>query len=169
MYPGGDDRASHSYQGKRTDRNRAMFAQPGTAYVYMTYGMYFCFNISSRGEGAAVLLRALEPTAGIEQMKQLRKASTKSKKTKEVKDKELCNGPSKLCQAFGINKANTNMMDMADGESEMWIEDHDGDEVDVVVSTRIGIAGAGEESANKPFRLYEKDNQCVSVIDKKTK
>ena len=58
-YPGATDGASHSYKGE-TERNRAMFMEPGTSYVYTIYGMYHCFNISSQGQGAAVLLRALE-------------------------------------------------------------------------------------------------------------
>ncbi|CAN8027410.1 unnamed protein product [Ixodes persulcatus] len=60
-YPGGDDRASSSFQGRRTESNEPLYMEPGTAYVYLTYGMYHCFNISSEGGGAAVLLRAAVP------------------------------------------------------------------------------------------------------------
>ena len=170
VYPGGDDRASHSYQGKKTERNRAMFAEPGTAYVYMTYGMYFCFNVSSRGEGAAVLLRALQPVAGASAMQENRRRRTRSKKAgaKDVKEDKLCNGPAKLCQAFGIERDNVNMTDMADDGADLWLED-DGEAVDggdVVVATRVGIDGAGEESAKAPFRFYIRGNPCVSVVDK---
>lgn len=71
-YLGGDDKASHSYKGKQTPRNQPMFMPPGTSYVYMTYGMYHCFNISAKESGAAVLLRALQPIEGLDCMRNLR-------------------------------------------------------------------------------------------------
>ncbi|XP_069485209.1 DNA-3-methyladenine glycosylase [Ambystoma mexicanum] len=71
-YLGGEDAASHSAGGRRTDRNVAMFMSPGTLYVYQIYGVYYCLNISSQGEGAAVLLRALEPLHGQDTMTQSR-------------------------------------------------------------------------------------------------
>ncbi|TMS14812.1 DNA-3-methyladenine glycosylase [Larimichthys crocea] len=76
-YLGGEDKASHSAGGKRTERNTAMFMQPGTIYVYPIYGIYFCMNVSSEGEGAAVLLRSLEPLQGQPIMRQLRAARRK--------------------------------------------------------------------------------------------
>ena len=97
-YLGGDDKASHSYNGRRTDRNEAMYMKPGTCYVYSIYGVHCCVNISSLGEGAAVLVRALEPTAGEGLMKKRRKSAKKSR------DQALCNGPSKLCQALDITR-----------------------------------------------------------------
>lgn len=77
-YLGGEDKASHSYNGKQTPRNEPMFMAPGTSYVYMTYGMYHCFNISAREPGAAVLIRALEPIEGLDYMRQLRNGNKKS-------------------------------------------------------------------------------------------
>lgn len=71
-YLGGEDKASHSYNGKQTPRNEPMFMPPGTAYVYLTYGMYHCFNISAAEPGAAVLIRALEPIEGLDCMRTLR-------------------------------------------------------------------------------------------------
>lgn len=71
-YLGGEDKASHSYNGKQTPRNEPMFMPPGTSYVYMTYGMYYCFNISAAEPGAAVLIRALEPLEGLDCMRNLR-------------------------------------------------------------------------------------------------
>uniref|UniRef100_UPI001ED82452 DNA-3-methyladenine glycosylase n=1 Tax=Scatophagus argus TaxID=75038 RepID=UPI001ED82452 len=96
-YPGGEDKASHSAGGKRTERNTAMFMKPGTIYVYPIYGIYLCMNVSSEGEGAAVLLRSLEPLHGQPVMRQLR-AARRKEGSRQLKDKELCNGPSKLCQ-----------------------------------------------------------------------
>ena len=155
-YLGGDDKASHSYNGRRTDRNEAMYMGPGTCYVYSIYGIHSCVNISSLGEGAAVLIRALEPTEGVELMKSKRKTAKKSK--------DLCNGPSKLCQAMDINRS-LDKIDLCVSE-EMWVElpcggEGIGDE-DIVCGPRIGIASAGEEWARKPLRFYIRDNDCVS-------
>lgn len=77
-YLGPEDEAAHSGGGRQTPRNRGMFMKPGTLYVYIIYGMYFCMNISSQGDGACVLLRALEPLEGMETMRQLRSTSGKA-------------------------------------------------------------------------------------------
>lgn len=120
-YLGNEDKASHSYAGKRTARNEPMYLSPGTCYVYQTYGIYFCFNISSREPGAAVLLRALEPLAGMDVMGQLRK--NKNQGFKE-KPQHLCNGPAKLCISMDINKENCNKLDLSDKDNNfLWIED----------------------------------------------
>ena len=92
-----DDPASHAYR-RKTDRNKAMFEEVGKAYVYFTYGMYFCFNVVARNpksEAGAVLIRAIQPLEGIEVMKKNR-----------GKDDEriLANGPGKLTQALKITK-----------------------------------------------------------------
>lgn len=94
-YGGADDISSHGHRGK-TKRNEVMFGPPGHLYVYFTYGMHWCSNVvcGEDGECAAVLLRALEPLAGIEQMRKARPAARK--------DTDLCSGPAKLTQALGI-------------------------------------------------------------------
>lgn len=91
----GDDPACHAFRG-RTDRNRVMFGPPGRAYVYFTYGMHYLFNIvcEQEGEPAAVLIRALEPKAGIEEMQQRRAPVSRLS--------ELTNGPAKITQALAI-------------------------------------------------------------------
>ncbi|NWI95053.1 3MG glycosylase, partial [Pitta sordida] len=164
-YLGGEDEASHSKGGKQTQRNAAMFMKPGTLYVYQIYGIYYCVNVSSQGEGAAVLLRSLEPLQGLDAMRELRRASRKAP-TKLLKDWELCNGPSKLCQAFGIDKA-FDQRDLTQ-DSDIWMmpgQDPVGEQ-DVMATTRIGIGNRGEWT-QKPLRFYLRGNKFVSVVDKK--
>lgn len=152
-YLGKEDKAAHSFEGKRTERNSAMFMQPGTAYVYSIYGMHCCFNISSHGEGAAVLVRALEPVLGMEGMRERRKAAKK--------DKDLCNGPAKLCQAMDIDKS-FNKINLVSSDT-LWVEPCGSpiEAVDVVKSGRVGVDYAGEW-AEMPLRFYIKANSCVS-------
>ncbi|XP_062999013.1 DNA-3-methyladenine glycosylase [Elgaria multicarinata webbii] len=161
-YLGGDDTASHSRGGRRTARNVAMFMPPGTLYVYQIYGIYFCMNISSRGEGAAVLLRALEPLQGLEAMRERRLAQRKGA-AHPVKDRQLCNGPSKLCQALAIDKG----FDQKDlvGSPAVWLEPGLQPPAEALVCTsRVGISG---EWAHQPLRFYIRGNACVSTTDKK--
>ena len=152
-YLGGEDKAAHSFNGKMTERNTAMFMQPGTSYVYSIYGMYCCFNISSRGDGAAVLVRALEPIEGTEGMRERRKAAKK--------DKDLCSGPAKLCQAMDIDKS-CNKLDLVSSDC-LWVEPSDVSlkGADIVKSSRIGVDYA-KEWARKPLRYYINGNVCVS-------
>ena len=104
-YGGADDISSHGHRGK-TKRNEVMFGPPGCLYVYFTYGMHWCSNVvcGKDGECSAVLLRALEPLAGIDQMRQARPAARK--------DTDLCSGPAKLAQALGIT-GDQNGIDLA--------------------------------------------------------
>lgn len=166
-YLGCDDQASHSYNGRRTERNEPMFMDPGTAYVYVAYGMYHCFNISSEGDGAAVLLRSAVPLQGVDLMRRLRGARRKDAGRK-LKLFELCNGPSKLCLAMNITKESLNKEFLPDSQA-LWLErDGEGDvpAEEIVVSRRVGIEGAGRESAAKPLRFYLRDCDCVSVRDR---
>ena len=124
---------------------------PGTCYLYSIYGMYCCVNVSSQGDGAAVLIRALEPLEGIEDMYGRRKSAKK--------DTELCNGPSKLCQAMDIRKS-CDKVAMTTSE-EVWLERDDYQVEDIVVRSRIGVDYA-KEWAGSSLRFYVKDNKCVS-------
>ncbi|MFG0246182.1 MAG: DNA-3-methyladenine glycosylase [Phycisphaerales bacterium JB052] len=102
-YTGPEDRASHAFGGRRTPRNEHMWSQPGTAYVYFTYGMHHCFNIACFRDDhpAAVLIRAVVPSEGIETMRAHRTAKPRKH---PLKDQSLCDGPGKLCQAMRIDR-----------------------------------------------------------------
>lgn len=130
------------------------------------------------GEGAAVLLRAIEPIIGLEQMVDLRStyhskrkknsdAAKKPSKT-DFKPHELCNGPSKLCISFDITIDALNKKHLSDC-SDMWIEEGNEkfEESDIICSTRIGIESAGPEWAGKLLRFYVFGNKSVSIRDKK--
>jgi DNA-3-methyladenine glycosylase len=128
-----DDPASHSHRGP-TPRNRSMFGPPGHIYVYRIYGVHLCLNVVTgpEGEGSAVLMRALEPTEGIEAMRQRRGVAG-------VRD--ICNGPAKLCQALGVEESH-------DGE-DLWgeftiLRGPGIEPARIAESTRIGITRASE-------------------------
>lgn len=163
-YLGPIDKGAHSYKGK-TERNTAMFMKPGTAYVYNIYGMYCCMNISANGDGAAVLLRALQPIENLELMDKLR---TKGKKAGSLLKKDgvgLCNGPSKLCQALGIKKDLVNKVDMCTSDL-IWLEKGETvNDDEIVKCKRININYA-EEWVDKPLRFYIMGNVFNSVKDK---
>jgi DNA-3-methyladenine glycosylase len=144
------DEACHAFRGK-TPRNAVLFADGGYSYVYFTYGMYFCFNISTNEEGAAeaVLIRGIEPLAGIEKMRELR--------PKARRDRDLTNGPGKICQAFGISRSD-NAIDLI-GSDELFITvGTRPPENQIGISSRIGINVAIEY----PWRFFIIGNNYVS-------
>lgn len=160
-YPGTGDPASHSFNGK-TPRNEPMFMKPGTTYVYFTYGMYHCFNVSSRGDGSAVLIRAIEPLDGIEEM-----SASRSKKSvsplKKLKLHELCNGPAKLCMALQIDKQLINKLDLSESDL-IWIEaDQALSEEQIGTSKRIGLGkGIEIEAQENLLRFFQKGSIFVT-------
>ena len=143
-----DDPACHAFAGK-TKRNASLFGPPHRAYVYLIYGTAFCFNVSSErdGEGAGVLVRALEPLEGVALM-QLRRAVASVR--------ELCRGPGRLCEAFAIDRT----LDGADivGDERLWLARGNGESLDVRRGPRIGVTRA----ATLPLRFFAAGNPYVS-------
>jgi DNA-3-methyladenine glycosylase len=151
-YCGGEDPASHSYRGM-TARNAVMFGPPGFLYVYFTYGMHWCCNpvCGEDGEGVAVLLRAISPLSGIDAMRAARGPAAR-------RDRDLGNGPAKLCSALGLTGAD-NGADLVTGEGGVWIAD-DGcpPPDDPANGCRIGVSAAAEE----PWRWWVLGDEHVS-------
>jgi len=138
------DPASHAYRG-RTPRNAAMFGPPGHAYVYRSYGIHWCLNLVCGGEGVpeAVLIRALEPTRGVDLQKRRRRVENV---------RQLCSGPGKLCQALGITREHDGL---ALDVPPFRLEARD-DVPEIVTGPRIGITRATElrwryMSAGSPY------------------
>lgn len=146
-YCGTEDSACHAHRGQ-TPRNTIMFGPPGHAYVYFTYGMHYMLNLVTEKEGnpCAVLIRAVWPLAGIEEMEARRGR----------KGKELANGPAKLCQALGINKS-LNGWDLTCGR-ELWVEDYETVSEKMITSApRVGIDYAQKEHREAPWRFLVKN------------
>jgi DNA-3-methyladenine glycosylase len=141
--------AAHSARGV-TGRTRVIFGPPGHAYVYFIYGMYECLNLVCEPEGQAgcVLIRALEPAAGIELMQGRRPAARKPE--------DLASGPGKLTLAMGITRAQ-NGADVTRG-SLVVREPYEPREVEIAVSKRIGIT----KSEELPLRFFVRGNRFVS-------
>jgi DNA-3-methyladenine glycosylase len=151
-YRGPEDRASHAYGGRRTKRTETMYQPGGTVYVYFVYGMYYQFNVVTniRDTPHAVLVRALQPLEGIENMRDRRQTHS---------DRNLTSGPGKLCIAMGIDRK----LDREDLLGErVWIEE--GEKIPrtrIATGPRVGIDYA-EGWIEKPWRFWLKDNPFVS-------
>jgi DNA-3-methyladenine glycosylase len=154
-----NDPACHAYR-KKTTRNAAMFGKAGTVYVYQIYGMHYCVNIVSaeEGRGEAVLIRALQPTEGIELMQDRRMAKMHDKLLRHsaFDIRHLCNGPAKLVQAMGISIPAHNESSLMDGSLSI-LPGLTGD-FEMVTATRIGIT----QGTDLPYRFYIKENAFVS-------
>ena len=144
-YIGPDDKGSHAYLNKRTERTEIQYGPGGFAYVYSIYGMHYCFNVvTNRTEKPeVVLVRAIEPIMGIELMQ-------KRRKTDNIRN--LCNGPGKLCQAMTITKEQYGY-DLCSSEQE----------IQIMRSPRINIDYA-EECKDYLWRYFIKDNPYVSKV-----
>ena len=152
-YVGPEDRASHAFGGRRTTRTETMYARGGAVYVFFIYGMHHQFNVvaASVDVPEAVLVRALEPSEGVERMRARRVVAA---------DRQLTSGPGKLCHALGLDRT----FDGADLTGRrVWIEDAGravGAE-EIISGPRIGIDYAGDY-VSKPWRFWLKGNPFVS-------
>ena len=147
------DQASHAYRGV-TVRNRSMWDRPGTAYVYQTR-RHYCLNATCRpqGVGEAVLIRAVEPRRGVEAMKSRRPVD---------RERDLCSGPAKLCQAFGVDKG-FDGIDLTTTDADLWIAENLAENLaeslgPVRVAVRIGIS----KDKERPLRFFLAGSETVS-------
>ena len=148
-YCGAEDPAAHTYRG-RTPRNATMYGPAGLLYVYRSYGLHWCANVvcGGEGEGVAVLLRALEPTQGIEEMRAARTAGRPAG-AGPLPDRDLCRGPGRLTQALGIGGGHDGA-DLLVEDGALRLED-DGWRPDrVAQGVRVGISVA----ADRPWRWW---------------
>jgi len=147
------DPAAHAHRGP-TPRNQVLFGPAGHAYVYSIYGMHFCMNISCEQEGRAgcVLVRALEPVMGLDQMTLNRNLAA------GTPSRMLTSGPSRLCQALGITRPAHNGIDLLDPHSELQVRGDGCTLAQYVVTPRIGITHA----ADRPLRFAVAGHACVS-------
>ncbi len=144
-----DDSACHASCGK-TERNAVMFGPPGQAYVYLTYGIYYCFNVVTQKEGVgeAVLIRALEPLEGIHLMQERRRT---------IDIKQLCNGPAKMTIALGITKKH-NGISLLNSPLKLMPRILPVFPFQIHTTARIGI----KKAVHLPLRFYLKGNEFIS-------
>ena len=148
-YRGIEDRASHAYGGRRTQRTEVMYAKGGTIYVYLCYGIHNLFNIVTNKKNIphAILIRAIKPTHGIETILRRR---NRTKLTNDV-----CNGPGKVTQALGISRESSGKI-LKNGF--IWIE-KSSEKINsnqIIITPRIGVDYAGED-AKLPYRFVLKN------------
>jgi DNA-3-methyladenine glycosylase len=157
-YNGIIDKASHAYGNRQTHRTKTMFMQGGVAYVYLCYGIHEMFNVVTSGEGRphAILIRAIEPTDGIEAMLYRRNMLS-------VKP-NITSGPGSVAKALGISR-NINAFSLQ--SDTIWIEDRGLTFPDEAIAAvpRVGVAYAAED-ALLPYRFYVKGNIYVSKPNK---
>ena len=143
-YAGTDDPASHAFRGP-TPRASIMFGPPGRLYVYFSYGMHWCANVVCGPEGtaSAVLLRAAQPLSGLELMRQARAAGRSGRPpARSVPDRDLCRGPGRLSQAFGIT-GEFNGKVLAPEAGPLWLaDDGRGPGTEVTATPRVGLSRA---------------------------
>lgn len=157
-YIGRCDKACHAYNYRRTQRTETLFMAPGHAYIYLIYGMYNCLNFVTEPEGepAAVLIRAVEPVAGVDTIYRLRFGD---KPLTAYRMKNFMNGPGKVCKGFSLTK-NENKMDLTgtqlfvcDSPEELGLPTPEPQKERICSGPRIGIDYA-EEARDFPWRFW---------------
>lgn len=157
-YIGRIDKACHAYGCKRTPRTQTLYASPGTAYVYLIYGMYHCLNFVTEPENepAAVLIRGAVPLAGEEEMARARFGKSLSDLSRNQK-KNFLNGPGKLCQALHITRQE-NGIDLTESGTLYVLPGRISGEIQT--GPRIGIDYA-EEAVDFPWRFWVEPDQVT--------
>jgi DNA-3-methyladenine glycosylase len=159
-YLGAGDLAAHAAAG-RTARNDVLWGNPGYAYVYFIYGMHYCMNVSCLPDGRAggVLIRALEPVAGLEQMAAARGFDKDEFDSEAMRDRRmLTSGPGRLSEALGITRPRDNGKDLVSANSDLQVRDDGFRARKVAVTPRIGI----NKSAEMPLRYVIAGTQYLS-------
>jgi DNA-3-methyladenine glycosylase len=153
-YNGAVDKASHAFGNRRTARTEVMFGKPGTAYVYLCYGIHHLFNVVTNKEGIphAVLIRAIEPLQGVEIMQNRTK--------KQLLDNTITRGPGNVSKSLGIFTTHTGY-DLLDSDIRIADDGFRYAKKDIVITTRIGVEYSGTD-ALLPYRFIVKDNPYVS-------
>ena len=151
-YIGAVDKACHAYGGRRTARTETLYAKPGTAYVYLIYGMYHCLNFITEPEGtaAAVLLRGVEAVSGADLMAYNRFGRAYDRLTADQR-KNFLNGPGKVCRALALTRTH-NGLDLTAG-GELFLCAGEAPTGEIHVGKRIGIDYA-EEAVDFPWRFW---------------
>lgn len=159
-YMGVIDKAAHSYGGRRTPRVEVMYGGPGFSYVFMIYGMHYCFNIVTREEGVpqAVLIRAGEPVEGLELMAENRYKKELSQLSRS-QFTGLTNGPGKLCRGLLIDRS-LNGEDLCG--NKLYVAEGTKEDFSIVSAKRVGV-DYSEEARDYPWRFYVEGNRYVSV------
>lgn len=152
-YQGEDDPACHAAAGL-TRRTEPLYGMPGIAYIYLIYGVHHCLNAVTRapGEPSAVLIRAVEPVAGFDRMRARRAARRRSPSA--IGDRDLANGPGKLCDAFGLTLTD-NGLDLTKERLSIELGAAQGE---VVWSRRVGI----NVGTDRFWRCFERESPYVS-------
>lgn len=154
-YEGPKDKASHAYNNRKTQRTQPMFSVGGTVYIYMIYGMHHCFNVVT-GEveyPAAVLIRAVEPVTGKNLMKENRKITSND-------EKNLTNGPGKLCEALKITR-HLSGIDLVTS-NQIYIREGAEEKNDTILTARRVNISYAQEYQKKQWRFLIKGNPFVS-------
>ncbi|MGI1660492.1 MAG: DNA-3-methyladenine glycosylase [Desulfitobacterium sp.] len=161
-YMGFEDKAAHSYGGKRTPRIEVMYGDPGFSYIFTIYGMHCCFNIVTKEKGnpQAVLIRAAEPVEGTDWMAQRRFGMSYEQLTKSQR-RGLTSGPGKLCGALSIDRS-FNGIDLCG--NKVYFEEGKNERFKIIITKRVRVDHA-EEAKDYPWRFYIEDNEYVSVKD----
>lgn len=166
-YLGEDDAASHAFRGP-TPRCATMFGPPGHLYVYFTYGMHFCANVVCQpaGVAGAVLLRALEPVLGIDEMRAARAHRARVGERAPIRRapltvRQLCSGPGRLCQALGINRR-FDGVDLLGDDGIRVFDDGNPPPADPATGPRVGLGAAVGDSAGQPWRYWVPGDPHVS-------